>query len=423
MSFKPLDLADMRQWKVAAHRPKKRKKNKVDQDSSGEIEMSNSFEALADNNSEDSLAEDPDKMEGVENPDNRERKPRIPPLVIYTHIKDHVKTLQEMQKELSEKLTINCKSDRMIIYTKNESDYKIMRDKIAAAKVSFHTYSLESEKPVVSILKGLPANITTLEIKEDIKQDSNLKVLEIKQFIKKTNIAGTVKDVPLPIFCVKFEKGTKIADVKKIRVVCWCKVHWEKNVPSNLVTQCYKCQGYGHIAKNCFRKECCGICAGAHNSLNCTSQNIEKCINCGENHRASDSRCELYARAVSRKQLSNRVKIGHSNTSTHINNNNNDGPSSSNKTGLSFAQAARVKQSGDRPINNHNGQFQQRQQHQGDNDVSMGALLVELKSFFRDFNFQKIVTVVKNMVIKIRRCDDAVSKFACIVESLIEFFD
>ena len=104
------------------------------------------------NSAENSITNDPASMEIIETSESRVKTPKISPLVIYTHIKDHQKTLQEMQKDLTEKLIISCKRDRMVIYTKYESDYKKMREKIKAANVPYHTCSLGSEKPIVSIL-------------------------------------------------------------------------------------------------------------------------------------------------------------------------------------------------------------------------------------------------------------------------------
>lgn len=271
--------------------------------SQANIELSNSFEGV-------SQDDDSDIMDGVEEnteteekvAEVKEKKVKIPPLVIYNHIKDHVKTVKDMQKDLKEKLSLVCKQDRVIIYTKNQHDYSVMREKIEAAQVSFHTYSLSTEKPVISILKGLPPNITAPEIKEELENEHKLKVLEVKQFIKKQDKNGKVSEIKLPIYCVKFENNTQIADVKKVRVLCWCRISWERNFSSSSVTQCYKCQAFGHIAKNCFRQVVCANCAEAHNTSDCTTKDLKKCINCGGEHKANDVECEAYIRSVNRKK-------------------------------------------------------------------------------------------------------------------------
>lgn len=45
-------------------------------------------------------------------------------------------------------------------------------------------WKLESEKPVISFIKGLPLNVTELEIQEKLLQDYQLTAVEVKLFIK-----------------------------------------------------------------------------------------------------------------------------------------------------------------------------------------------------------------------------------------------
>ena len=57
------------------------------------------------------------------------------------------------------------------------------------------------------------------------------------------------------------------------------------------VTQCYKCQGFNHIAKDCKNGQKCVRCAGPHKSTECPDKNKEsltvKCSNCNGNHVAA----------------------------------------------------------------------------------------------------------------------------------------
>jgi hypothetical protein len=53
-----------------------------------------------------------------------------------------------------------------------------------------------------------------------------------------------------------------------------------------LVTQCFKCQGFNHIAKSCRRDARCGRCAGQYNTSDCVGDLPKKCINCKADHEA-----------------------------------------------------------------------------------------------------------------------------------------
>ena len=64
------------------------------------------------------------------------------------------------------------------------------------------------------------------------------------------------------------------------------------------VTQCYKCQGFNHIAKDCKNAQKCVRCAGSHKSVECPDKNKDslkqKCSNCNGEHVASSKECPKF---------------------------------------------------------------------------------------------------------------------------------
>lgn len=78
------------------------------------------------------------------------------------------------------------------------------------------------------------------------------------------------------------------------------------------VTQCFRCQGYGHIAARCESPEKCLQCAGPHKHTDCpcTSDGVKcqtsfycmhapwKCANCKGAHTATDPDCPARAEAI-----------------------------------------------------------------------------------------------------------------------------
>jgi hypothetical protein len=71
-------------------------------------------------------------------------------------------------------------------------------------------------------------------------------------------------------------------------------------------SRCYKCQGYGHIAKHCrLNYEICAHCAeSGHSTKQCTSKDKNaSCVNCRKagkkgDHAASNSDCPMYKKAL-----------------------------------------------------------------------------------------------------------------------------
>jgi hypothetical protein len=77
-------------------------------------------------------------------------------------------------------------------------------------------------------------------------------------------------------------------------------------------TQCFQCQGYGHLSQFCKKNKICRICAEEHatshhqcGTCNATGKACRhteyKCVNCGENHPASDKSCEIRTALFTRK--------------------------------------------------------------------------------------------------------------------------
>lgn len=77
------------------------------------------------------------------------------------------------------------------------------------------------------------------------------------------------------------------------------------------VIKCYKCSSFGHIEKNCRRKDyICAECGENHNTKDCQNDN-KKCVNClkhnekykmnmDTNHSSKDCKCSSYERILNK---------------------------------------------------------------------------------------------------------------------------
>ena len=146
----------------------------------------------------------------------------------------------------------------------------------------------EKRHRVVAI--GVHQTISEDDIKSELAK-SNIKIIQVQRL--KFNGQPTRKVV------VEFdnEQDMKIALFNgiyfgRIRVRC------ESYRATPPVTQCYKCQGFNHIAKDCKNDQKCVRCAGAHKSTDCPDKNKEtlkiKCSNCHGNHVASFRECQKF---------------------------------------------------------------------------------------------------------------------------------
>jgi hypothetical protein len=65
--------------------------------------------------------------------------------------------------------------------------------------------------------------------------------------------------------------------------------------------QCYKCQGYNHVAARCVEQQKCRKCGEDHAAKDCSAGQT-KCANCDGEHTASDRQCPSYQAAQLSKQ-------------------------------------------------------------------------------------------------------------------------
>ncbi|CAI6347054.1 unnamed protein product [Macrosiphum euphorbiae] len=75
------------------------------------------------------------------------------------------------------------------------------------------------------------------------------------------------------------------------------------------VTQCYKCQKYGHTSAKCNQEApTCKHCAGPHDSRECSDKASKKCANCKGQHIASSATCKTREQAL--RSLLRRTDFG-----------------------------------------------------------------------------------------------------------------
>lgn len=144
------------------------------------FETENPYESLNSTLSDEEKSQENQQEEKAE----INKKVKIPPIVVYTYIKDHLDTLNSMSKHLEKGISLNVKKNRIVMYTQTHNDYNRLLEKIKAAQIQFHTYTVEDQKPLTSILKGLAPNITEDEVKKDL-ETQGFKNTVVKQFIGK----------------------------------------------------------------------------------------------------------------------------------------------------------------------------------------------------------------------------------------------
>ena len=105
------------------------------------------------------------------------------------------------------------------------------------------------------VLKGLPI-IPTQEVQDNL-QLQEVKVAEVIRMEQRIT-------TDFPLYMVTLQADQDISKVRKMKYVCLVKIYWENYRNSRRVTQCRRCQLFGHGISHCKNTPKCMFCAKKH---------------------------------------------------------------------------------------------------------------------------------------------------------------
>ncbi|GJQ87994.1 hypothetical protein Trydic_g12920 [Trypoxylus dichotomus] len=167
------------------------------------------------------------------------------------------------------------------------SDYRRLVEIVTSLGVPFHSYQLTEEKPLKIVLRGLPEEISDEEIREYLAQQGFATAT-----VKRMTVGPNKR--PIPLVFVQLTKNEQSKKIFDMRQVCGLYVRVEsKQIKKNTVTQCHRCQLYGHGQRNCHAAAVCVKCAGPHQTAECNKprEAPAKCALCKGPHTANYGGC------------------------------------------------------------------------------------------------------------------------------------
>jgi PAX-interacting protein 1 len=211
---------------------------------------------------------------------------RIPPIVIrdktkWKHLSNILKT---------EKITILKAKDISIgisIYPATADDFRKTIKIVVNENIWHHTYVLPEDKKLHVVLRGVPEPASTDEIKQELelKGFSPINVYRLTRFKDKT---------PLPLVTVTLPKEEK--HIFQLDSLMYLRITVETYRQRPGMSQCHRCQLFGHSQSHCTAPPRCVKCAGTHLTNTCTKLPTmpPTCANCGKDHPASYKGCEKW---------------------------------------------------------------------------------------------------------------------------------
>jgi hypothetical protein len=111
-----------------------------------------------------------------------------------------------------------------------------------------------------------------------------------------------MKGAKRPCYLVVTDKTVTLNQLEtEARTLMNTRIEWARHINNKLITQCHRCQRWGHATSNCNAAPRCLKCAGEHFTYthkdNVPEEQV-KCANCGGAHVVSHVSCPAYKSRV-----------------------------------------------------------------------------------------------------------------------------
>ncbi|CAH0559326.1 unnamed protein product [Brassicogethes aeneus] len=194
------------------------------------------------------------------------------------------KEFSKLKLNISQARTI---SDGIKIFPMTENDHRGITKKLNNDKIPYHCFTLPSQRQLHVVVRGIPSDIPLEEVKADLVSQG----LNITAISHMTNKA-TKKKYPMVLIQVPREQS----HVYEVRYVCNLVVRVEAQRAKSGVSQCHRCQRFGHAQNLCAAPPECVRCGEGHLAKECQKSRDTPavCANCGGSHPASYRGCPKF---------------------------------------------------------------------------------------------------------------------------------
>ena len=150
------------------------------------------------------------------------QKVKVPPIVLTGLLENYADTIQGIKKFLKGEVKTQYTKYGLKVFTDNINDYNSLLAALQKQNAPYYSYALPHDKPKQKVLKGLPPNIETTSIQQEL-ESLGLKCTKVALMKQK-------KDPPYltPIILVTFESTTNLNEVEKVKYIQLVKIYWER---------------------------------------------------------------------------------------------------------------------------------------------------------------------------------------------------
>lgn len=228
--------------------------------------------------------------------------PKVPPIVL-SRIQDYDILQNQLKAYKFTFKAVNMNNEQIKLNVDSEEEYRKLTEFLNQEKFLWHSYENKQTRNIKVMARKLHPSCAPQNIIIDLQSQGY-------EIIDAINIRKRKEKTPLPLFMLTFRNEENINHIFEIKEILGMKVEIEPLRKSNLVSQCKRCQSFGHTQGYCNREPRCVKCAGKHHTTIC-NMNKEakpKCANCGEAHPASYRGCEIAKRLQKTRNEANKNK-------------------------------------------------------------------------------------------------------------------
>nr|CAD7572090.1 unnamed protein product [Timema californicum] len=154
------------------------------------LTVTNKFDALK---RADNITSTPDDQNTDKQPQTATAttpKIRYPPIV--TLGTQNYNKITKLAKEIGTEIKITYVANGLKIHTTNKQEFELVQHLLKDMKQEFHTYTLPRDKPLKVVIKGLPPNMATEDIQQEL-MGLGFPVTDVRQFSRKTQADNTTQ--------------------------------------------------------------------------------------------------------------------------------------------------------------------------------------------------------------------------------------
>lgn len=225
-----------------------------------------------------------------------------PPIFLFNvNIKHLVDQLNE--KKVIFKI-VNKNKHKSKLYLKDAAAHSEMMQLLRERKIESYSYTPKELKRTNVVLRGLYFKTDLNEIKNEIDSLVPNTVDTVQKF--STNYSRK-NNLETGLFLITLTSGKNLNEITGIRYLLNQRVSWEPPKSKLKEIQCWRCQKWGHMSRNCNRPYKCVKCEESHAPGECkfvsSRENLPYCVNCNKRgHPSSFRGCPEYIDYIEMKE-------------------------------------------------------------------------------------------------------------------------